>query len=36
VPYNASWPIGVDLPETIQLRWRIWKAENRQQNGVRL
>ena len=36
VPYNASWPIVVDLPETLQLRWRIWKAETRQQPGVRL
>ena len=36
VPYNASWPIVVDLPETMQLRWRIWKAETRQQNGMEL
>ena len=36
VPYNASWPIVVDLPETMQLRWRIWKAETRQQNGMKL
>lgn len=36
VPYNASWPIVVDLPETLQLRWRIWKAETRQQPGLRL
>ena len=36
VPYNTSWPIVVDLPETLQLRWRIWKAETRQQPGVRL
>jgi ecotin len=36
VPYNASWPIVVDLPETMQLRWRIWKAETRQQNAVKL
>jgi len=36
VPYNASWPIVVDLPETLQLRWRIWKAETRQQNGMKL
>ncbi len=34
-PYNASWPIVVDLPETLQLRWRIWKAETRQQPGLR-
>jgi len=36
VPYNASWPIVVDLPETLQLRWRVWKAETRQQPGVKL
>ena len=36
VPYNASWPIVVDLPENVQLRWRVWKAETRQQNGVKL
>ena len=36
VPYNASWPIVVDLPETLQLRWRVWKAETRQQNAVKL
>ena len=36
VPYNVAWPIVVDLPETFQLRWRLWKAENRQQNGMKL
>ena len=36
VPYTASWPIVVDLPENVQLRWRVWKAETRQQNGVKL
>ena len=36
VPYNASWPIVVDLPDNVQLRWRIWKAETRQQNGMQL
>ena len=36
VPYNASWPIVVDLPENVQLRWRVWKAETRQQKGVKL
>ena len=36
VPYNASWPIVVDLPENVQLRWRVWKAETRQQNAVQL
>ena len=36
VPYNASWPIVVDLPENVQMRWRIWKAETLQQNAVKL
>ena len=36
IPYNASWPIVVDLPENVQLRWRVWKAETRQQNAVKL
>ena len=36
VPYNASWPIVVDLPLGTELRWRIWKAETRQQNAVKL
>ena len=36
VPYNASWPIVVDLPENVQLRWRVWKAETHQQNAVKL
>ena len=36
VPYNASWPIVVDLPENVQLRWRVWKAETRQQYAVKL
>ena len=30
VPYNASWPIVVDLPKGAELRWRVWKAETRQ------
>ena len=36
VPYNASWPIVVDLPAGTELRWRLWKAETRQQKGVKL
>ena len=36
VPYNASWPIVVDLPVGTELRWRVWKAETRQQMGVQL
>lgn len=27
VPYNASWPIVVDAPAPLELRWRLWKAE---------
>ena len=36
VPYNASWPIVVDLPPDLELRWRRWKAETRQQTGLKL
>ena len=36
VPYNASWPIVVDLPDGMELRWRLWKAETRQQKAVKL
>ena len=27
VPYNASFPIVVDAPAPLEVRWRIWKAE---------
>ena len=27
VPYNASFPIVVDAPAPLELRWRLWKAE---------
>lgn len=36
VPYNASWPIVVDLPANLDLRWRLWKAETLQQPAVQL
>jgi ecotin len=36
IPYNASWPIVVDLPDGVELRWRVWKAETRQQDAVKL
>jgi len=36
VPYNASWPIVVDLPDGVELRWRVWKAETKQHQGVKL
>ncbi|MEB3275672.1 MAG: ecotin family protein [Cyanobacteriota bacterium] len=31
VPYNASLPIVVYAPADLQVRWRLWKAERRQQ-----
>ena len=36
IPYNASWPVVVDLPEGVVLRWRVWKAEIKQQEAVKL
>ena len=36
IPYNASWPVVVDLPEGVVLRWRVWKAETKQQEAVQL
>ena len=36
IPYNASWPVVVDLPDGMELRWRVWKAETRQQEAVKL
>jgi ecotin len=27
VPYNASFPIVLDAPAPLELRWRLWKAE---------
>ena len=36
VPDNASWPIVVDLPKGVELRWRAWKAETKQVEGVQL
>ena len=36
VPYNPSWPIVVDLPKGAELRWRLWKAETRQQKAMEL
>ena len=35
VPYNASWPIVVDLPKGVELRWRVWKAETKQVDAVK-
>lgn len=31
VPYNASFPIVVDAPAPLEVRWRIWKAEKESQ-----
>ena len=31
VPYNVSVPIVVDAPAPLEVRWRIWKAENKSQ-----
>ena len=36
IPYNASWPVVVDLPDGVELRWRVWKAETKQQEAVKL
>ena len=36
IPYNASWPVVVDLPDGVVLRWRVWKAETKQQEAVKL
>ena len=36
VPYSVSQPIVVDAPRDLQVRWRLWKAENRQQEALRL
>ena len=31
VPYNASFPIVVDAPAPLEVRWRLWKAEKASQ-----
>jgi ecotin len=36
VPYNASLPIVIYAPRDLQVRWRVWKPESRQQNANRL
>jgi ecotin len=28
--------VVVDLPDGVELRWRVWKAETRQQEAVKL
>lgn len=36
VPYNASLPIVVYAPRALEVRWRLWKPERRQQTATRL
>jgi ecotin len=36
VPYNVSQPIVIYAPSDLQVRWRLWKAERRQQNAMPL
>ncbi|MFM9111579.1 MAG: ecotin family protein [Prochlorococcaceae cyanobacterium] len=36
VPYNASLPIVVYAPKDLEVRWRLWKAERRQQRAMPL
>jgi ecotin len=31
VPYNASVPIVIYAPADLEVRWRVWKADKRQQ-----
>ena len=33
VPYNVSVPIVVDAPAPLEVRWRLWKAENESQSA---
>ncbi|MFM7313596.1 MAG: ecotin family protein [Cyanobium sp.] len=36
VPYNVSLPIVLYAPKDLQVRWRLWKAERRQQAATPL
>ena len=36
VPYNASFPIVVDVPGGLEVRWRLWKAEITQREATNL
>jgi ecotin len=36
LPYNASLPVVVYIPKDFELRWRLWKADQRQQPAQRL
>ncbi len=36
LPYNASYPIVVDAPAPLELRWRLWKAERDSRDALML
>ena len=36
VPYKASFPIVVDVPGGLEVRWRLWKAEITQREATKL
>lgn len=36
LPYNASLPVVVYTPKDFELRWRLWKADQRQRPAQRL
>ena len=36
VPYNASFPIVVDVPGGLEVRWRLWRAEITQREATKL
>jgi len=36
LPYRVSVPIVVDAPRSLQVRWRLWKAERQIQEGLAL
>ncbi|MED5469030.1 MAG: ecotin family protein [Cyanobacteriota bacterium] len=36
VLYNASFPIVVDVPGGLEVRWRLWRAEITQREATKL
>jgi len=36
VRYNASLPIVIYAPKGLQVRWRLWKAETRQRDALKI
>jgi ecotin len=34
VPWNASLPIVIYAPRDLEVRWRVWRAERRQQPAI--